>query len=189
MTLLEILIVLGILSALVALGLPRFRLNQNNIKKITREMGVLGREIRSYARLKNNTHRLVFVMDGKQHSYWVEAASGPALIPSKESLQKTEELPEEERPKSQFAKVERFNKEAKKLPSGLYFGSIETEFSEKPITEGTAYIYFSPEGLVERSAIQITNREKMTWTIMFNPLTGHADIFDKAVTLKEQLEQ
>ena len=77
----------------------------------------------------------------------------------------------------------------KKLPSGLFFGSIETESTEKPLTDGLAYIYFSPEGLVERSAIQITNKEKLIWTILFNPLTGHADIFERAVSLKEQMEQ
>jgi general secretion pathway protein H len=46
-------------------------------------------------------------------------------------------------------------------------------------------MYFSPEGLVEPMLVQITDKAKLTWTLIFNPLTGRTDIIEKALTLKD----
>lgn len=183
-TLIEVMVVLGILGALIGLGLPRLNRNQNNIKKVMRELGVLGKEIRTQSRLKNMTHRLVFRL-GKDDAYWVEYASGP--VPAK-SLQNTnmsaEEL-KEATENSPFKKAEKFFKDEKKLPVGMLVKSVESLTNPEPITQGYAYVYFTPEGLVEKSVIQIGNKDTLTWSLIYNPLTGHADIVEKAVSLKD----
>jgi general secretion pathway protein H len=71
------------------------------------------------------------------------------------------------------------------LPSGLRFASLETANMKSPITSGTAYIHFFPEGFVEAAALQITDGKKLTWTLVFNPLTGQAEIVEKAQSLKD----
>lgn len=184
-TLLELMIVVGILGSIMAFGLPRLKFNNTNIRKVTREFTVLTREVRTFARLKNMTYRIAFKLDPKETTYWVEAASGALLIPTEEQQKEIDEMSEDEKPKSVFQKMDRPIKDTKKLPGGLYVGSYESSNLELPITEGMAYFYFTPEGLVERSAIQITNGDKLTWTLIFNPLTGHADIVEKAISLKD----
>lgn len=184
-TLIEVLIVLGMLSAIAVIVLPRMRAQQTNIRQVTREMASLGREIRNQSRLKNMTHRLVIEMNADDHAYWVENAAGPVLVKTEEQKKQEADLSEEDRPKDPFQRAEKLTKKNKKLPSGLFFGSVETTSQIEPLTKGTAYIYFSPEGLVEKSAIQITDRKNLTWTLIFNPLTGQSDIVEKAISLKD----
>jgi general secretion pathway protein H len=185
-TLIEIMVVLAILGGLLALGLPRLKFNQNNIKKVVRELAVLGKEIRNQSRLKNMTHRLVFRL-GKDDAYWVEAAAGP--VPAQVMNTGTNLSDDEKKEldaKSPFKKSQKFfKKEEKKLPGGLIIKSVETMTNPDPTTQGLAYVYFSPEGLVEKSVIQIGNKESLTWSLIYNPITGHADIVEKAVSLKD----
>jgi general secretion pathway protein H len=75
-------------------------------------------------------------------------------------------------------------KTEKKLPPNLKFSQVETINMTEPITSGLAYIHFFPEGMMEASAIQISDNKNGTWTLVFNPLTGQADIIEKAATLK-----
>jgi general secretion pathway protein H len=71
------------------------------------------------------------------------------------------------------------------LPKGLFFESVELASSSAPITEGRAYIHFFAQGYSEDSAIHLTDRKTLNWTIAINPLTGRADIFEKKIGLKE----
>jgi general secretion pathway protein H len=183
-TLFEVLVVIGIIAAVIGIGLPVFRKPENNAKQIIREMSVLSREVRHYARLKRSTYRIVIEM-GAESKYWVEAASGQAKILSEEDLKKFNDLPEDQKPKSAFQKVDKPLKKEKILPKEIFFTKFETINRKEPITTGTVYIHFSPEGLVEQSALQIGNGKNLTWTLLFNPLTGHADLVDKALSLRD----
>lgn len=188
-TLLEVIIVVAIVASLMVIGLPRLKKNNTNIKSIVREMSVMSKEIRNYARLKNSTYRIVFKLNGpesnKKDSYFVEAAAGTVLALSEEKQRLYDELPAEERPKAAFQKVDKPLKEEKELPSGLYFAQIETKSKKEPVSKGNAYIYYTAEGLVDQSVIQITDGKNLTWSLILNPLTGHADIAEKAIGLKD----
>lgn len=186
-TLIEILIVLAILAGIIAVGMPRLRLNNNNIKKVVRDLTVLTKEIRNQSRLKSMTHRLVFKLEGNEHSYWVEYATGQVLAQSEDELKKIAEMSEEDRPANPFQKSTKFFKKDRILPAPYYFARIETSNRPTPVENGMAYIYFSPEGLVEQSVIQITDRKNMTWSLILNPLTGQADIVEKAFSIKDLL--
>lgn len=180
-TLLEILIVLGIIGAIVALGLSRIRKRDNDIKKVMREFYVLGKEVRNHARLKNTTFRLVFELNEGEQKYWVESAQGFQGRVNEEDLKN---LREEERPPEVFQKDTSVIKKEKTLPTGLFFKNIET-VGKDPVQMGRAYIYFFSNGFVEASSLQVTDRKKATWTVVFHPLTGQADIIPEEKRLKD----
>lgn len=185
LTLLEILIVLAILASMLAF-IPKLRSNpKNNIKAVSRQLANNAKQIRHSARTKNMTFRLVINMGEGSDAYSVEAAPGAVMIKSEQKAKDEEAMAAEERPKSPFsATAIPGMKEAVKLPNGLFFMQVETASRTGPQTKGNAYIYFSPEGLIEKSAIQIGDGKNIVWTLIFNPLTGHTDIVEKALSLK-----
>ncbi len=196
-SLIEVMIVLAILGGLLALVMPRLNRDKNNVTKVIREIAVLGKEVRNQARVKGATHRLVMNIGPTESTYWVEMANGSVLRKSKEEFEQeakenNEKLSDEQKKDAEaagFQKSTKFFKEDRKVPKGINFVSVETPSAPEPITSGTAYVYFNPEGLVEHAAIQISNKEKQIWTLIFNPLTGHADIMEKAVSLKDVTKQ
>ncbi|GIL17802.1 MAG: hypothetical protein BroJett040_15530 [Oligoflexia bacterium] len=189
-TLFEVLIVIAILGAVLAIGLPRFNRGQTNIKKIIRELGALSKEVRHYSRLKNTTHRIVFDMEGSPHQYWVEVADGPRLVRSQEKeeaeIKAIEESKDSEnKVTSAFRKSDKLLKDGRKLPDSLQIKQVEVKSRPEPITKGKAYVHFTAEGLVDQAVVQITDGKQLTWSLIFNPLTGHADIVEKPVSLKD----
>lgn len=184
-SLFEILIVLGVIGGTMALLIPQIRRSDNGIRKVNRHLYVLTKDVRNQARLKNRTFRIVFNMEGAPHSYWVESAAGLVIPKSEEAIEKEANLSEEEKPASQFQKEEKYTKKEFQVPRDWFFLHVETASRKQPVTEGQAYIYFSPQGLVEPAVIQITNRKQATWSLVVNSLTGQSDIVDKAIALRD----
>jgi general secretion pathway protein H len=177
-------VVLGIIGAIIALGLSRVKKKENDIKKTARDFYVLGKEIRNQARLKNATFRLMIRLDEGAQSYWVESAQGfQGRIDDKEK-EELAKLNEDERPREVFEKDSSVLKKEKTLPSGLFFKSVEN-LDQPPLTVGTGTIYFFPNGFVETTALQITDRKKVTWTLIYQPLTGQADIIPEERSLRD----
>ncbi|MGZ3796951.1 MAG: pilus assembly FimT family protein [Pseudobdellovibrionaceae bacterium] len=188
-TLIEVMIVIAIIAGLIAVGAPRLLKKDANMKTAARQLTVLVKEIRNQAKLFNSTYRLAIRLDAGQESYWVEKSNGPVLI-DKEKLKEEiegknkDKKPEDNAPPPLFQIDKKLSKKEKILPSNLHFVQVETMNMSQPVTSGLAYIHFFPEGLMEASTIQLTDK-KNTWTLVFNPLTGQADIVEKAVNLKE----
>lgn len=183
-TLIEVMIVLALLAALITFAAPRVFRTQNNIKAVSRNFIVLSREVRNKARLSNSTYRIVLKITDEESTYWVERASGPRTIDPEEAEREQEEDAENTAPPV-FQIDKSLIKKEKALPGDLRFASIETVNMDRPVTSGTAYIHFFPEGFVEAAAIQITNGKRLTWTLVFNPVTGQADIIEEAKSLKD----
>lgn len=179
-TLIEIMIVLGIIAAVMAFGFSRVRKSENNIRAVARSLIVLTKEIRNQARLTGSTFRLVVQFDRNRPKYWVEKASGIELR-EKEDEKKSDK--DEDGPKSSFQLYKNLTKKEKELPKGLFFSSLEVT-NQDPANEGYGFIYFSPEGFVDASALQISDSKK-TWTLIFNPLTGQADFLPEQKSLKD----
>jgi general secretion pathway protein H len=180
------LVILFILGSLIAIGVPKMNFKHDNIKTVTRQMSVMTREIRNFARMKQMTCRLVIRLGNNDDAYWVEGAQGNVLAPTADTKKKMEEMKDsDEKPKDPFQKLPQFTKKEKLLPSKVFFGRVETQSIPEPIEKGVAYVYFTPEGLVEKAAIQLTDKDKLTWTLIVNPLTGHTDIVEKAISLKD----
>lgn len=191
-SLIEILVVLGIMGAVLTLGLSRVKRNDNNIKSVVRRMMVLAKEIRNKARLSSSTYRIVFQLSDQDPSYWVESSLGRHLRESEEERKKRERDEQNQSKDSKksgggggFSRDDRFGKKPKVLPSGLFFASVEIAGTSEITTSGTEFIYFSPDGFVEPGIVQITDKKKITWSLVFNPLTGQVDILPEAKALKD----
>ncbi|MFZ4402983.1 MAG: pilus assembly FimT family protein [Pseudobdellovibrionaceae bacterium] len=186
-TLIEILVVLVILGVIATLGLPRLMKKDPNIKSVVRQFLVLSKEIRNQAKLSNSTYRLAVDMGDNPQSpqtYWVEHTSGPKPIDTEKLYENKSDKSDKDSPPADFQLDKRLSKKPKSLPKGLFFAELETVNSKSTITSGMGYIHFFPEGFVEAATLQITDRKKIIWTLVFNPLTGQADIVQKAQSLK-----
>lgn len=183
LTLIEILLVLVIFAGIAAIGVPRLFRTSDNLRKTTRQMTSLTKEIRNHAKLKNATYRLVLDMTADPHRYWVEYSPGSKPIPANLYEKKTDD--DQMNMNTSFKKDESLTKKEKDLPNGVYFGAVETINTKEPITQGVAYIHYFPEGFVEASIIQLTNRKGTTWTLVISPLTGQAEILEQEKFLKD----
>jgi len=181
LTLIEILLVLVIFAGMASIGIPRLYRTSDNIRKAARNMTALTKEIRNRAKLKNSTYRLVLDMTAEPHRYWVEYIVGSRPIPSNLYEEKSSEPISD----TEFKKDSTVIKKEKELPSGLFFGAVETINTKEPIKQGIAYIHYFPEGFVEASVIQLTNRSGLTWTLVISPLTGQADIIEEEKLLRD----
>lgn len=185
-TIFEILIVVTIIAGLMAVMLSTGPRKESQVKKLSRHILVVSKDVRNQARIKNRTYRIVFHMPaGEKHSYWVESADGIALPRTEKQLEEIERMDEELRPKENFQRDEKFTKSAWELGDRLFFGGIETKNNDNMLTEGDAYIYYSPQGLVQASAIHLTDKGDLNWTLFVNPLTGKVDIVNKKMSLKD----
>ncbi|WP_295904273.1 Tfp pilus assembly protein FimT/FimU [uncultured Bdellovibrio sp.] len=186
-TLIEVMIVLAILGAVLLVGMPRIFKSNTNIKSVARHFIVLSKDVRNKARLTNSTYRLVIDLDSQDGQYWVERANGPQPVDPEayEKAKEKESEKKEDAPPPLFQIDKSITKKEQTLPGGLRFGSVETANMKAPLTSGIAYVHFFPEGFVEAAAVQITNGNNLTWTLVFNPLTGQADIIEKASSLKD----
>ena len=186
-TLIEVMIVIAIMVALIALGAGRMLKKDGNPKPVLRHLTVLVKEIRNHARLFNSTYRLCLRLDDGQEAYWVEKGNGGVLLdPEKiaEDMKHPDKKPDKDAPPPMFQMDKSMLKKERTLPKNLHFAQVETANTADPVKTGVAYIHFFPQGIMEAAAIQLTDKKNI-WTLVFNPLTGQADVMDKAVSLKD----
>ncbi len=184
-TLIEIMIVIAILGALMAVVAPKLVKKNQNPKQFVRKLTVLSKELKNFAKLKNSTYRLVFELDeAKGDTYWIEMANQKVLL-SEEDLRKEREANERDEYKSPFTINKEMLKEPQQFPNGLIIQSIQTQSSPEPIKSGKAYVHFFPEGMVEETAIQITDKKNLKWTLYINPITGKMDVVQEFKELKD----
>lgn len=169
------------------------------MKAQVRRFSTITKKLRNRARLDNKTYRLVFdlpIERDRQQSYWVESTDKSALLLTAEQKEELEEDLEEiegpdgekHRPDPQgFSADTSVVKAAPAtLPEGLYFESIEIMGDPiKKVSEGRVFIYFFPQGYVQASAIHLTNRDTLNWTLVIEGLTGRVNISPKYRSLEE----
>lgn len=194
-TLLEVLIVTGLLAVLVAVLAPRLGGSKNNeIKAVVRQLAVLSRNIRNHAKIYNATYRLVIEMrqegDQRIDRYWVESAPGTVLGEQEEEEFEKAKNEDKNNPRPKTFQVDPrvFDKTVKlpvQLPRGMRFTKVELASAKKPFTEGRVYIYYLPQGFVEESVIQLEYEKNLKWTVAIRPLTGKADVASEHVDLAD----
>jgi len=163
------------------MGLSRIQRKDSNIKSVVRGITVLSKETRNHARLTSSTFRIVVSLDKEKPEYWVEKSSSIEIRdPNKKEIDEEDE----KKPKSSFSIFKKLTKKEQALPNGFYFSSLEV-LGLEPITSGKGYIYFSPEGFADAASLQISDGKNLNWTLIFNSLTGHADIIPEAKSLKD----
>ncbi len=203
MSLLEVMIVLLIVGLFMTLGARKLVNRGSEMKAQVRRFSVMTKKLRNRARIDNRTYRLVFDLPAdkkKEQSYWVESTSKPALLLTEEQREELEDDLEEVEAAdgtTQLPDVQGFVADSSvvkqspaSLPDGLYFDSIELAGDPvEKISEGRVYIYFFPQGYVQGSAIHLTNRDKLHWTLVIHGLTGRVDIITRDQSLSEFLKE
>lgn len=189
-TLIEIMIVMAVITAVLAFGAPKMFSNASQMRSAIRKLAVLSREIRNVSRLTNSTGRLVIQMDDeKGHTYWIESAPGNAMALSEDAQKNLDSMTsmqrEDQGEKEQFTVDTRIVKSPVQLPRGLFFTDVEYGNKREPVTKGKTYVHFFPHGLSEEVAIHVSDKKTLNWTITVHPLTGRADVFERKATLKE----
>jgi general secretion pathway protein H len=189
-TLIEIMIVIAIITGVLAVGSSKLFSSATDMRGSVRKIAILTREVRNNSRLFNVTTRLVINMPvDKKHSYAVESTPGTATLLSEDQRKDLDRLTTEQRKdeekKSDFTPEKRILKKPQELPKGMFFESVEIVGRKDPITSGVVYINFFPQGLAQEALIHLTNRKLLNWTIAINPLTGHADVYERKLTMKD----
>lgn len=191
-SLIEILIVLGLIGLLVATMASKItKSSDRELRRDVRHFAASLKDLRNKARMRNLTYRLVINLPEntkERQSYWIESTSKKFLVTyDEEELKKQKENLKEGDPDPSGFTVDQelSGTQPKNLPEGLYFSSIELAVQQKEFTAGRVFIHFFPEGRVEEAAIHITNRKQLKWTLATHPLTGRVDIINKEIKLKD----
>ncbi|MCB0355572.1 MAG: prepilin-type N-terminal cleavage/methylation domain-containing protein, partial [Bdellovibrionales bacterium] len=196
-TLMEVMIVLAIMGAMVAMVIPRIGNRNNEIKSEVRKLSTLTRQIRSLAKLQNVTYRLVLDLGSENQqssSYWVERSNNEVLLTEDREEKYMKSLGNSADEEQILNDPEGFTldkslfKSPKKLPSDMTFSSVEITGYEKPLDAGKVYIHFFPSGRVEEAAIHL-KLDDFQWTLAIHPLTGKTDIASQFVSLKDITNQ
>lgn len=182
-------IVIMIIGGVLSASLSRMSFKKVDNRTVFRDIVVSVKEVRNRAKLYSTSYRLVFKIEEKSASYWLEKATSPTLI-DKEFLAKQRERgnskeDEEGAASSPFQVDTTYLKKQRELPEGYVIKQLESGPQDAVFTEGLAYIHFFPQGLVEPVGLQIQDPKKNIWTLVFNPLTGQADIIDGAKSLRD----
>ncbi len=188
-TLIEILIVLAIIGVVASIGIRKFNRSEN-LKTSVRKLTAVIKKSRSYAKLNNQTYRLVIQIDEKNQKYWVEGSSKPTLIDpnEKENSKKFDSKDKEGKSPSDFANAPEIIKKPNELPPEWKFVSIESAVQKNDELEGLHYIYFFPQGISEEAIIQIGNKnaaKTSIWSIYISPHATQSQIFTEAKALKD----
>jgi type II secretion system protein H len=195
-SLIEIMVVVVLIGIIVAMASQKTGAGKNRqLRKQVRNFASLVREIRTKARMKNQTYRLVLNLpatESEKQTYWVESTSQKFFVTYDEELLKLRKAQEEESTKNKkkdpsgFEIDNQLSKEGpKSLPEGLVFSSVEVASQNKEFTSGRLYIHYFPEGRVEEAVIHITNKDTLNWSIAIHPLTGRVDLIAKNKKLKD----
>lgn len=195
-SLIEIMIVLAIIGVIATFGSKAFINKNTRVKSSVRRFAVMIKKLRNRARIENRTYRLVFDLPASEkdpQSYWVESSGQEVLLMNEEELEeRKKELMDKQGNKEVdpygFTPAGGFGTDGdsgKQLPIGLYFDSIEVDGLDSPQKTGRIYIFFFPQGYVQESAIHITDRNDLNWTLAINPLTGKVDIIPRFARLEE----
>ncbi len=177
---------------MAAFILPRLS-TVDRVKSSIRKMNVVIKQVQNQARLSNTLHRLVFELapvdeektsqDTKfTQNYYVERATQKDAKVTLTDEEDDRNKKPEEIIKS-FEIDTKILKRSESLPPNFYFESVE--YKERNIESGKAYIYFFPQGYVTQAAIHLTNREKLNWTIIVQPLTGETTVLNENKRLKD----
>lgn len=181
--------VLTIIGAIIAIAGPRLFDKKTDTRRVLRDFIVAGKDLKSRAKLHGVTYRLAFDLSEKNQSWWVEKSSKNVVL-DKAQLEKELENSKNpdkdaEKPPPIFQPDTSIFRKKQTLMKGFKFKQIESGSLDMILTDGMAYIHFFPQGLIETTALQIEDPKGNIWTLIYNPLTGRADVVSEAKLLKD----
>lgn len=192
-TLIEILVVMIIIAFIVTLGARKLQSPNTTIKKAVRQIATVTRELHVRSKLSGITFRLALEMNGKKpDKIWVEASTKKITLPTEKDLKEQQNARRsDKKEESPFALDKRIGTGGiRELPSAIKIKRVEYASENRTLTEGTAYIHFLPEGIVEEAVVHLaTEDDSMKWTLAVHPITGKVDLLAGDIPLKEIRDQ
>lgn len=202
-SLIEVLIVLGIIGTLAVFSVSRPKSSQKDFNRFYRRFSLLSKKIRNQALLENATYRMVIYLESDvPHQIWVEKSNDKILIGDekqsreefkkilKDFQDKKSEKKDKKAPKKPFKKSSRFDFQKLKMPTNLIIKQVEISGIDYEINEGVAVFYYFPHGLVEETAIQFKDiAETHAVTLITEGISGEIFKINGHQTLKNLQER
>jgi len=175
-TLIELMVALVIVGLIMGLAIGQVGKTLSwDFKATARRLSSTIRYLYNKSATEGVTLRLVFDLDDP--SFWVEGTSDSFTLTKEEEeafSKKTEELKTKE---ATFSPQESSLTKPYNLPKGVYFKDIYAEHQIAPVDSGKAYIYFFPQGYVERSVINLRDKDdEVHYGLKVNPISGISKI-------------
>ncbi|MBL8602574.1 MAG: prepilin-type N-terminal cleavage/methylation domain-containing protein [Myxococcales bacterium] len=83
-------------------------------------------------------------------------------------------------PRAEFSRPEGRRYREREI-EGAVFSRLYTAHADEPREEGNGYVYFFAGGLAERAVVQLTGEDGAVYSVMVEPQTGRAVVYDHAV--------
>ncbi|HET9552448.1 MAG TPA: type II secretion system protein [Anaeromyxobacteraceae bacterium] len=185
-TLVELMIVVGVIGILSAAVVPALAsVSGANARQAAGELAGSMRYLFDTAALRHATCRMA--LDVAERSFRAECAPGvagiardPERAPDEADLE--ERFPDEKDAerrkllaKTRFGAFDDRLLPRRELPGRTTFGEIRVEGRSRPVTEGTAYVYFFPGGQAQRAFVPVVDGDAV-YTVVVEPFTGRARV-------------
>ena len=185
MTLLEVLIVLGVLVLMTGIGISTFgALKGTQLRTQTNRLAAAVRH--TYNRSVATGLYMRLVLDIDADSYWVEASATPQFLSTekvkqedaekeaKEAAEAAEKAKDDDAPPPPVR--ERYQEDGViprvTMERGIGIDGVLTSNQEDVFRSGKAYVHFFPNGFVEPAMIYTTDGDEAFFTLVVQPLTG-----------------
>ncbi len=181
-TLIEVLIVVGLIGLVMSLAVPGIGLVMKaNINNSSRELATVIRAAHDESVLKGSVYRVAFDLDRGQ--YWVEIGDRDFLMKTVEQTEAERKLNErrsdedKEKHKDAFQLAQQVTKKKRNLPLGVKFNEIFTSRSKEGIKGGIAYSFVFPFGFIEKTVIHLKDDMDRETTLVVSSVTGKSRLF------------
>jgi general secretion pathway protein H len=205
-TLIEILVVLGIIALMM--GAVIGGSGQTNSARLRQSAAIVSGAVRiAYGRASATSRPVRLVFDFQEKTLSLEESNGemlttkndrsgtggadPATQAEKEAIAEGSRIvkgPTAPRATFKPAKDAGFGKEPKKLPGNIEFRQFQSEHDDEARTQGRAYLYFWPGGQTERAIIQMQIQGKTddsdAISLSVSPLTGKVAVKSGAIAFE-----
>lgn len=185
-TLIEILVVVGLIAMVMAFAVPQAGMALKiNITNSTRELATTIRSMHDEAVLKGGVYRLA--LDIERGQYWVESGDRDFLMRSQEQEElerrRNERRTDDEKAKHKepFALAASVTKKKLSLPAGIKFTDIQVSRSKEPVTAGVVYAHAFPHGFVEKLVVHVKDSFDRESTLIVNSVTGKSRVYERYV--------
>jgi len=195
-TLIELLVVVGIVAILALAAGPAVEsITGANARRAAGELAGSMRALYDTAALRNVTCRLALDVDAR--TWWAECAKGRAGMakdPERQPLtaeELAERFPDEKDAdrrrllaRTEFGAFEDRLVKKRELPGSARFDAVHVEGRRDAVEKGVAYVYFFAGGQAQRAYVPIADGSNL-YTVVLEPLTGHARVASGKVAVKE----
>lgn len=183
-TLIEILLVLGIIAMVASIGIPAVgRLTYQRVAGTTRRFVGTLRSVRNDAILLNKIYRLA--INFEDQTWWVENQNQLGILGNESQagpVAGTEDISKGSPLDSGFSMDKKYSAKPKELPGGVVFDGVLTE-RDGFFKSGLAYIHFFPSGYAEQSLVYLNKQgvEGGGYSLYVQPASGKIEVFNRRV--------